>query len=304
MKQLFVRRLGYGWTQGSVLALWLVLGAFCTEAAEKSKPSKAVPTAASILDEAQTAYAKKDVSQAMNLINRAMKLEPRNPRPYFARARLYSSQGDSEKAIQDFDRVLELDPTSTDVLQLRGIERFRQGHAADAVRDFNSYLTAVPNQTPYHWQRGIAFYYTDQFAEGRRQFEMHQSVNPQDVENSAWHFFCIARVDGADKAREALLPVSQDTRVPMAQIYALLAGQGTPEQVLEAARIGNPSPLVLDRNLFYAHLYLGLYFEALKQDKLSREHIEKAVHYAPKDDYMASVARVHAKVRKITSKSK
>lgn len=304
MKQLLFRRLSYGSVQGPILALWLVLGSPGIQAAEKPKPSKAVPTAASILDEAQAAYAKKDLSQAMTLINKAMKLEPRNARTYFARARLYSSQGESEKAIQDFDRVIELDPSATDVLQLRGIERFRQGHAADAVRDFNNYLAANPNQTPYHWQRGIAFYYTDQFTEGRQQFEIHQTVNPQDVENAAWHFFCVARLEGVDKAREALLPVSQDTRVPMAQIHALLSGRGTPEQVLDAARIGNPSPQILDRNLFYAHLYLGLYFEVMKDDKTSRDHIEKAVRYAPKDDYMGSVARVHAKVRKIGTKAK
>lgn len=304
MKQLLFRRVSCGWIQYSVLSLGLALGSSWAEAAEKSKPSKPVPTATSVLDEAQTAYAKKDMGQAMSLINRAMKLDPRSARPYFARARLYSSQGESEKAIQDFDRVLELDPSSTDVLQLRGIERFRQGHAADAVRDFNSYLASAPDQTPYHWQRGIAFYYTDQFAEGRHQFEMHQTVNPQDVENAAWHFFCVARLEGAEKARAALLPVSQDNRVPMAQIHALLAGRGTPEQVMDAAKIGNPSPQVLDRNLFYAHLYLGLYYEALKDDKASRENIEKAVHYAPKEDYMGSVARVHAKVRKIGTKSK
>lgn len=306
MKQLRFAGLRRGLVTGSLLGVcWLTCPQLPgADGDKKAKPSKPVPTAASILDEAQTAYAKRDMGQALSLINKAMKLEPRNASPYFARARLYSAQGDSEKAIQDFDRVLELDPGQGDVYQLRGIERFRQGHAADAVVDFNKYLTLNPTQAPYHWQRGIALYYTEQFAEGKQQFEQHQKVNPQDVENAAWHFFCVARLEGVDKARAMLMPVSQDSRVPMAQIQSLLAGQGTPEQVVEAAQIGNPSPTILERNLFYAHLYLGLYFEAIKDEKRSKDHIEKAVRYANKADYMGSVALVHSKVRKLEAKAK
>mgnify|MGYP000446850332 CR=1 FL=1 len=45
--------------------------------------------------------------------------------------------------------------------------------------------------------------------EGRKLFELHRSVNPQDVENAAWHFLCAARVDGLEKARAQLATGSQ-----------------------------------------------------------------------------------------------
>src|SRR5262249_61108175 len=88
-------------------------------------------------------------------------------------------------------------------------------------------------------------------------FESHRTVNPDDVENAAWHFLCVARAESPEKAKEALLPVGPDPRVPMAQIYRMFGGTLAPEQVLSAAGARPESQ-------FYAHLYVGLYFEALR----------------------------------------
>ena len=44
---------------------------------------------------------------------------------------------------------------------------------------------------------------------------------------------------------------------------------------------------------FYAHLYLGLYFEALGDAKLAREHITRAAEDFSENHYMGDVARVH-----------
>ena len=63
---------------------------------------------------------------------------------------------------------------------------------------------AVPDEAPYLWQRGIALYYAGRYDDCRRQFESHRSVNPDDVENAAWHFLCVARAESPAKARAAL----------------------------------------------------------------------------------------------------
>jgi lipoprotein NlpI len=44
--------------------------------------------------------------------------------------------------------------------------------------------------------------------------------------------------------------------------------------------------------LFYAHLYIGLYYEAAGDAKAAREHLERAVSYRA-NHYMGDVARVH-----------
>ncbi|HAM73137.1 MAG TPA: hypothetical protein DCM86_15990 [Verrucomicrobiales bacterium] len=288
----------------SLASLWM-LGAAPNGLAEtKKKEPKPIVTAASVLEEAQLAYARGDRANAMSLINKAIHLEPNNSRGYFARARLESTQGNPEKALEDYNKVIALDPSSGDVYQLRGLTHFELGHPVDAVQDFNHYLTLSPDQIPHHWQRGIAYYYCDRYAEGRRQFELHQEVNPQDVENAAWHFFCVARVEGVEKARALLLPVTLDSRVPMMQILALLAGKATPDDVIAAATAGNPTQATRQRQLFHAHLYLGLYHEVMKEEKQSREHIAQAVELAAKGDYMGIVAKVHSKLRKGAGKGK
>ena len=49
---------------------------------------------------------------------------------------------------------------------------------------------------------------------------------------------------------------------------------------------------------FYAHLYIGLYSEALGRKNVALEHIKEAAsdRYAAAGGYMHMVARVHAKV--------
>ncbi|NNC88046.1 MAG: hypothetical protein HKN82_06240, partial [Akkermansiaceae bacterium] len=178
------------------------------------------------------------------------------------------------KAIALFVFLLGLPPaaaaaderkTDPAVLQQRGIEHFFAGRMKEAVADWDRVIAMMPAQGPRHWQRGLALYYLGEYDKGIAQFESHQTVNRNDVENAAWHFLCVARAPGGSvaKAREKLIPIKGDPRVPMREIHALFAGTGTPEAVLAAARAGDPPAAVLRNNLCYAHLYLGLYHEAL-----------------------------------------
>src|SRR5262249_46004543 len=133
--------------------------------------------------------------------------------------------------------------------------------------------------------------------EGRKQFELHQMVNTDDVENAVWHFLCVAKIEGKEKARALFMPTGKDFRVPMTQIYELFAGRGTPDQVFRAVEQGRVTPGVLRQRQFYANLYLGLYYEAMGDQAKAEEHITQSVGPYKVDHYMGDVARVHAKVR-------
>ena len=174
-------------------------------------------------------------------------------------------------------------------------EAFFAAKPAESARLFDAVAAAVPDREPELWQRGLALYYAGRYADGRRQFELHRTVNPNDVENVAWHFACVARAEGAEQARAALLPVGPDRRVPMTEIRDLFAGTGTAEGVLEAAERGPESARRNQR--CYAHLYLGLYYDALGDEERAREHILQAAGPFSMDHYMGKVARVHAQVR-------
>jgi len=181
------------------------------------------------------------------------------------------------------------------VWQRRGEEYFRNSEFAKSVADFDRYLQLAPDQKPYHWQRGISLYYAGRFEDGRRQFESHQTVNPNDVENAVWHFLCVARRDGIDKARASLIEITRDGRVPMMEVLGMYRGKTQPEEVLAAAQRGTPARNELRGRLFYAHLYLGLYFDAIGDSTKARDHIFKAAGEFAEDHYMGDVARVHAK---------
>jgi lipoprotein NlpI len=201
-----------------------------------------------------------------------------------------------EAAVAESTRAIEHNPRDAAAYQRRGEDNFRLGKFKESVADFDKVIALDPKREPYHWQRGISLYYAGEFERGREQFEKHRTVNPDDVENAAWHYLCVARAEGVEKARESLIPVSGDDRVPMAQVQALFAGKATPDDVLAVARAGNPPEAQLRRRLFYAHLYIGLYREAAEDAGAAREHILLAAEKFAGDDYMGDVARVHAAV--------
>ena len=207
---------------------------------------------------------------------------------YFHRARVLETLGVPDKALADVDKAIELQANAPAAYQFRGTLHFRAGKMRAAIADFNTAIGLRPDQEAHHWQRGIAYYYAGEFERGRRQFEMHQEVNPNDVENAVWHFLCVARMHGMDEARKKLIPISGDSRVPMAEVHDLFSGKGTKEDVLEAAAQGDGPGM--KNSLFYAHLYLGLFEEARGNDAASLEHIRKAAHEFSQPHYMGDVA--------------
>jgi lipoprotein NlpI len=174
-----------------------------------------------------------------------------------------------------------------DLLQ-RAVAQFEQARFSEAVDSFDALARARRDLAPHLWQRGIALYYAKRYGDCRAQFESHRSVNPDDVENAAWHFLCVARHEGAQSARAALLPVGPDSRVPMREVYEMFRGRLEPSAVLVAAG-SRPE------GLFYAHLYVGLYLEATGKRDVALAHIKEAANprYARIGGYMHMVATVH-----------
>jgi lipoprotein NlpI len=170
----------------------------------------------------------------------------------------------------------------------RAVANFSAGRIAESVAEFDTLARLAPGAAPELWQRGIALYYAGRYKDCRAQFESHRTVNPDDVENAAWHFLCVARAESVDKARAALLPVGPDSRVPMRQIYEMFRGTLAPDAVVAAADARPASQ-------FYAHLYLGLYFEALGDKSRALDHIRTAAadRFALVGGYMHTVARIH-----------
>lgn len=169
----------------------------------------------------------------------------------------------------------------------RAVADFQSGRIEESVAGFDRLVKMAPEALPQLWQRGIALYYAGRFKDCRAQFESHRTVNPNDVENAAWHFLCVARGESPAKAKTALLAVGPDSRVPMSQIYRMFRGELTVDQVLKAS---GAQP----EGQFYAELYAGLYLEAVGDAEGALKHIRNAAADRYSDSgYMHVVARVH-----------
>ena len=170
----------------------------------------------------------------------------------------------------------------------RAVTEFAKGRITESLAAFDELARVAPTEAPYLWQRGIALYYAGRYKDCRAQFESHRTVNPDDVENAAWHFLCVARGESPSAARAALLPVGPDPRVPMREVLEMFRGSIGADAVLKAAG-------TRPQARFYAHLYVGLYAEATNDAARARQHIEAAAdtQFADAGGYMHMVARVH-----------
>jgi len=187
------------------------------------------------------------------------------------------------------------DPVTPNQLFRDGVRLFDEAKPKESVAAFDKLIALAPEVKPQLWQRGLSLYYAGDYRAGREQFEVHQTVNPADVENAAWHFLCVARSAGVDAARKALIPIEGDSRIPMKEVHDLFAGRGSPEAVLQAAESGEGEALRNQR--CYAHLYLGLYYEALGDAAKAKTHLVKAARDYAMDHYMGRCAQVHVQVR-------
>ena len=193
--------------------------------------------------------------------------------------------------------VLHAEDKTADTYFRDGIQFFYDAKPKESVAAFDKVIELAPRSAPQLWQRGMSLYYTGEFKKGREQFELHQTVNPHDVENAAWHFICVARAENVESARKALIAIKGDARVPMKEVHELFSGKGNEEAVMKAAENGNAGSEELRNQLCYAHLYLGLYHEALGHTDRAKEHMLKAAIDYKMDHHMGKAAQVHVKLR-------
>jgi lipoprotein NlpI len=189
------------------------------------------------------------------------------------------------------DRLMlhyENDPRA---IRLAGDLYLRSGKIHTSIKQFERYIELVPDDKPELWQYGIALALVGRYEDGRKLFELHRSANPNDVENAAWHFLCVAKLAGMKEAVKLVLPAPGDTRVPMNEIRRLLI-DGNEQRVTDAVnQLTEGSAGYAEAN-FYANLYLGLYADAFGNTTKAKRLIGEAAK-TEQVNYMSDVARVY-----------
>jgi lipoprotein NlpI len=224
------------------------------------QPGRAQTTAEALLDAAQQAATQRDFPRAVSLATEALARDPALATSYYLRARARFCLGQFPESADDFDRFTQL----------------------------------RPDQRSRLWERGIACYYAGRFRHGADQFTAYQDFDDSDVENAVWHVLCLSRIEGLPAAQRQMMTVKQDGRVPMMAIYDLFRGRATPQQVLQIVERAGLTGESQRAAYFYAHFYIGLFYEASADDPAARRHISLAAEQFRIDHYMGDVARVHA----------
>lgn len=199
----------------------------------------------------------------------------------------------ADDPLADLKAAVERNPKSAAAHDRLGDAYLKLGRFADAVREFDAVLELNPEYAPEHWRRGIALYYVGRYKDGVAQFETHKTANPEDVENAAWHYLCNAKVVGRPRARAELIAVTRDARVPMKQVQKLFAGAATPADVLAAAEAVDARTTAGTEARFYAHLYVGLWYESEGDAAKAKEHLVAAAERYKIGHYMWAVANAH-----------
>lgn len=202
-------------------------------------------------------------------------------------------QGDNRAAIENADAMVRQASDDPRTMRAAADIYLRAGKPQWAVRLFDRYLESEAEALPELWQRGISLYFMRDYDEAAKQFEVHRTVNPNDVENAAWHFLCVSKAQSPSEAKGQLLPAPGDPRVPMEEVMKMLKTgdrQAITDKV-EALEKDSEQRQVAE---FYGDFYLGLHSDAMGKAQEASELMSRAAENAP-PNYMGDVARVYAK---------
>ncbi|MBI3466277.1 MAG: tetratricopeptide repeat protein [Planctomycetes bacterium] len=242
------------------------------------------------------------MAEAIEDLTRAIELRPTGAL-YLTRGDFHSALDRHAEAIADFDRAIEMEPKSMTGYRYRGRERFKAGEVEKSIADFDRAIAVEPEHENEFWERGLSRYYVGQFAQAQKSFEDYHKVGPDDIENGLWRMLSQAEVEGLSAAQKALFKYEPKQRPPFPLLYDLYAGKSKPEDVLEHATDGAIGEAGLRTRLFYAHLYLGMWFVANHDRETAIAHLEKAVALRS-TDYMWYVARHQLRLLKREDRSK
>ena len=203
------------------------------------------------------------------------------------------TDGDPRGAIANANAMVRLAPDDPGTALQAADIYLRAGKAQTAVPLFDRYLKSHPEDSPQLWQRGIALYFIGEHEAAARQFEIHRTVNPNDVENAAWHFLCVAKAQSPAEAKAKLLPAPGDPRPPMAEVLEMFK-TGDTKVVIDKVESMPADSRQRASAKFYGDFYLGLYADALGRADDAKKFMSEAAEKAPRN-YMGDVARVYAK---------
>ena len=213
------------------------------------------------------------------------------------------NQKNYDEASEAAAKAAQLAPKSAEIQQRCAEILYRSGKTKKSLPLFDRANELSPEIAPHNWQRGIALGSAGLWKQGAAQFKSHHDVNPDDVENSAWYFLCVAKSKGLADAEKTVIPSRGDGRQPMMSILQMLKKEIKPAEVVTAAKTNTREGYARKNALFYADLYLGLYYDSLNDESNAIKYLKRSMTHGV-EGYMADTARVYYNDRFATKSDK
>lgn len=203
--------------------------------------------------------------------------------------------GKYDDATKKATEAAELAKDLGEVQQSAAQVLYLAGKSEESLPLFDRANALMPERAADNWQRGIALGTCGKWADGAKQFKMHHDVNPNDVENSAWYYLCVAKSENLEAAKKSVIPSRGDARQPMMAILQMLKGELKPDDVLAVAEKASAGSARKEA-MFYGELYVGLYYDSIGDAVEAEKHLRASLNHDQKH-YMSDTSRVYLQHR-------
>jgi lipoprotein NlpI len=202
----------------------------------------------------------------------------------YARAeeKLKAPKATQQQQLEEYLTILneEISDSPSRIHHRRAEVLFRLGRFKEAIADYDKGIAfGSPHDINSCWERGLAQYYRGDFRGGAEQFYRYHQVGALDIENGLWRLMCIAKYAGVDKARVDMLTYTDKKRPPFPALLDLFLDKGKVELVIQEATKTAKSQDQLTANLFYAHYYVGKYYEMIGENEKALSYIQAALKH-------------------------
>jgi tetratricopeptide (TPR) repeat protein len=179
-----VLAVGLGLVVGAALAggavWWSVYKGPSAQTAEK----KLVPPAGISPEEAAREYFQKsknaqDVNEKIDLLTKAIELNPKPGYYYIQRGRAYVNKQEYNKALVDLDKAVEAIPNSFAAYNLRGLAYTGLDRQAQAMTEFNKAISLNPAYAEAYSNRGVVFYDNKEFDKALQDYDKAIGLDPK-----------------------------------------------------------------------------------------------------------------------------
>lgn len=145
-------------------------------------------------------FEKGDRRQAIEDLNWALQVDPRDAKAYCCRGIIFSKMGNNQRAIADFDKALQFAPRNILAYRNRGTIRSEMGDNKGAIADFNKALEIEPDNSMTYISRGNALRDMGNYGLAIKDYNKALKINPNGAKAYYHRGIAYSRLEEMKKA--------------------------------------------------------------------------------------------------------